>query len=150
MTNEQEIKAKADQAVEMFRPFSNGTSAMFWYGENCETCKKAFFPNNGEYPSDRTMKQYCSIGKECKLKYALDFAFITGEITLDIAKQIGIDKDGGLKESCMMWSDDKDDGFKYPKKPTPKHTPDNQIMLFTEFDELVNNQAILTELKSRV
>ena len=139
------MENKTAEEIEKFTPFSNGTSAMIWYSNNCETCKRAYFPKDGEYPSDRTMRQYCSIGKECKLKYAIDFSFITGEIYLDVAKQIGINEFGSLKESCMMWSDNEDDGFKYPKKPTPNKTPDNQIMLFTVFDEIINNSIVEVE-----
>jgi hypothetical protein len=61
--------------------------------------------------------------------------FITSEIPLDIAKQIGF-KDGNLNESCMMFSDNDDDGYKPPKQPKPDNTPDNQILLFSAFDEL--------------
>lgn len=129
------------EKTEIFRPFSNGTSAMIWYSENCETCKKAYFPKDGEYPPDKTMKQYCSTGRECKLKYALDFAFITGEIPMNVAEQIGIE-DGGLKETCMFWSDNEDDGFKPPKRPKPDRTPDNQLVMPFALDEILQGHKL--------
>lgn len=116
------------------RPFSNGSSAMIWYSENCDLCVKAYHPKDGNYPSDATMKNYCSIGKECRFKYAIDVAFITGEIDEELAQKIGLDKGG----NCLLFSDDKNDGYTPPKKPKPDNTPDNQILLFSEFDELVN------------
>lgn len=129
----------------MFRPFSNGTDAMYWYANNCELCVKAYFPKDGMYPSDKTMKNYCSIGKECKLKYHIDWGFILGEIPDEIAEQIGKDADYGLKQQCMMFSDNEDDGYKPRKKPRPDDTPDNQILLFSEFDDLVNTPVVKLE-----
>jgi len=66
--------------VKYYMP-SNGTEGMMWYSHNCDRCAKAYHPKDGEYPSDKTMKRYCSIGKECKLKYALDWAHVTGTIS---------------------------------------------------------------------
>ena len=126
----------------MFTPFSNGTEAMMWVSNNCDRCTKAFIPKNGEYPSDETMKQYISIGKECKLKYHIDYGFITGKIPLIIAKQIGLDEVYGLKESCMFYSDNEDDGFKYPKKPKPDTTPDNQMVMPFELDNILDGHEI--------
>lgn len=128
----------------MFTPFSNGTGAMIWYDNNCTRCKKAYFPKDGEYPSDKTMKEYCRIGKECKLKFAIDFAFITGEIPMDIAKQIGLGELGGLKETCMFFSDNDDDGFVPPKRPKPEN-PDQLVMPFI-MDEIANNSVPKREL----
>jgi len=132
----------------VFTPFSNGTDAMCWYAENCEKCVKAYFPKDGIYPSDKTMKNYCSIGKECKLKYYIDWGFVSGEIPDKIAEQIGKDKDYGLKQTCLMFSDDEDDGYKPPKRPKKDPTPDNQILLFSDFDELVNRPIIESLIKS--
>ena len=121
---------------ETIRPFSNGTEAMQWYDDNCTRCTKAFFPKiDGNYPSDTTMKKYCSIGKECKLKYAIDWSFITSEILLDIAKQIGIGELGGLKETCMFFSDNDDDRFKYPKGTPVDNSPMNQLVMPLILDE---------------
>lgn len=114
----------------MIRPFSNGSQAMDWYYNNCEQCVKAYFPKkDGEWPSCKTMKAYCSIGKECKLKYQVDIGFITGEIPLETAKKIGYTEEKGFPCSCMMFSDNNDDGFKAPKRPKPDNTPDNQMVL---------------------
>ena len=72
----------------MYIPFGNGTSAMIWYDENCTSCKKAYFPKvNCDYPSDNTMKSYCSTGKECKLKYAIDWGFVSGDIPMNVAQK---------------------------------------------------------------
>lgn len=122
---------------EKFTPFSTGTGAMIWYSNNCDLCKKAYFPKDGEYPSDKTMKEYCRIGKECKLKYHIDFGFITGEIPLEIAEQIGISETGGLKESCMFFSDNDNDGFTPPKRPKPEDP--NQLVMPFIIDDIKNN-----------
>ncbi len=37
-----------------------------------------------------------------------------------------------------MFSDNEDGGYKPPKKPKPDNTPDNQLLLISEFDDLVN------------
>jgi hypothetical protein len=111
-------------------PFSSGTEAADWYSENCERCTKAFFPKeDGNWPSDSTMKKYCSTGKECKLKYYLDLGFITGEIPADIAVQIGY-KNETMPDSCMMYSDNEDDRYQPPKQPRkPKPTGPNQMVM---------------------
>ncbi len=124
-------------------PFSNGTEAMIWYGNNCEVCTKAYFPKDGEYPSDKTMKRYCKIGKECKLKYAIDWSFVSGEIPDDVAAQIGTNK-FGLKETCMMFSDDEDNRYKPPHKPID-NIPDNQLMLFSIADDILEEVKVPTE-----
>lgn len=123
-------------------PFSNGTESMMWYDENCSSCKKAFFPKvDDDYPSEKTMKQYCSIGKECKLKYAIDMSFITAELPINIAEQIGLDEHGLLKWNCLMFSDKDDDGFKYPKRPTPDNTPQNQLVMPILLNEISENDT---------
>lgn len=116
------------------RPFSNGTEAMIWYDENCTRCSKAYFPKDGEYPSDQTMKKYCSIGKECKLKYAIDWAFVTSEIPDEVAAQIGESK-YGLKSQCMMFSDNDDDRYRPPKKPRPRPINPDQKDLFPMYPD---------------
>jgi hypothetical protein len=113
-----------------FRPFSNGTEYMIWDDENCSRCVKAFRPKEGMWPSEKTLKQYVSIGKYCKLQYDLDMATITGTIPMATAQQIGLHEQGyGLKSQCMFFSDNEDDGFKYPKRPRPDNTPDNQLVM---------------------
>lgn len=119
------IKANEKQMA----PFSNGTEAMMWYDANCSRCTKAYFPaKDGDWPKDSTMKQYVSCGKECKLKYHIDWGFVTGEIPQEIAQQIGEDE-YGLKQTCLLFSDNEDDGYKPPKRPRPDNTPPNQLLM---------------------
>lgn len=116
--------------MEMIRPFSNGTEAMCWLDQNCDRCVKAYHPKDGNWPSEKTLKNYVSIGKYCKLQYDIDICHITSEIPLDTAKQIGLDEDGfGLKQQCMFFSDNEDDGFKYPSQPRPDNSPNNQLVM---------------------
>jgi hypothetical protein len=84
--------------------------------QNCDRCVKAFHVKNGNWPSERTLKEYVRIGKYCKLQYHLDIAHITSEIPVEIADQIGYNEWGGLKSQCMFFSDNEDDGFKYPPR----------------------------------
>lgn len=96
-------------------PFSNGSEAMSWYDSNCERCTRAYFPKDGNYPTDQTMKQYCATGKECKMKYDIDFSFITGEIPLETAKNIGMEGET-FPSRCKMFSDDLNDKYKPVKR----------------------------------
>src|ERR1700759_4132073 len=97
---------------QMETPFSNGTSAMIWLDNNCDRCVKAYKPKKeGEWPSFKTMQVYCSIGKECKLKLAIDIGFITSEVPTEIIDQIGRDENGHIVEQCMLYSDNEDDGY---------------------------------------
>lgn len=117
-----------------FTPFSNGTEAMMWYGENCDRCVKAFHIGaNGEWPQESTLKQYVRLGKYCKLQYWIDVGFIEGTIPDDIAAQIGKDTDYGLKQTCMFFSDNDNDGYKPPKRPKPE--PPNQMVMPFILDE---------------
>lgn len=71
-------------------PFSNGTSAMIWYDENCSKCTRAFFPKvDGQWPSEKTIRHYVEIGRECKMKHAIDIGFISGEVPVSIIDLIG-------------------------------------------------------------
>jgi hypothetical protein len=106
--------------TEMMTPFSNGTEAMCWMSENCERCSNAWFPKKGIWPEEKTLRQYVRDGKYCKMQYSLDVAHITGEIPVEHAKLIGTG-DYGLKETCMMFTDDKDDGK--PRKPRKPRDP---------------------------
>ncbi|MBD1398138.1 hypothetical protein H9Q13_13265 [Pontibacter sp. JH31] len=84
------------------------------------------------------MRKYCSLGKECKLKYQLDLAFITGELPVAIADQIGRST-YGLKD-CMKFSDNPNDGYKPPKRPAPDNTPDNQMVLPFAWQEIAQEK----------
>ena len=101
---------------EPFTPFSNGTEAMIWESGNCERCSKAWYPKDGNWPKESTIRNYVQCGKYCKLQYWLHIGYIEGAIPMNVAKQIGIDeKSGGLKD-CMFFSDNDNDGYKPPKK----------------------------------
>lgn len=125
-------------------PFSSGSEAMFWYGENCEKCTKAFFPKKqGDWPSDKTMRQYCSTGKECKLKYAIDVSFITAELPLNIALQVGYKEETEeFPDSCMMFSDNDDDRWQPPKRLRPDKTPQNQMVMPFLFDSITQELVV--------
>ena len=103
-----------------YTPFSNGTEAMVWYDRNCERCVRAYFPKKGEYPQDKTMKEYIRIKKECHLKYSIDIGFVSG--TIPDKDAIAIGKDGeGLKVKCNKFSSNKNDGYKPPQKKVPEN-----------------------------
>jgi hypothetical protein len=118
-------------------PFSNGTEAMSWYYHNCEQCVKAYFPKEpGNWPKDSTIRQYISCGKECKMKYHIDYGFITGEIPVSIAEQIGYTEEKGFPSSCIMFSDKDDDRYRPPKRPSPDDTPPNQMVMPFYLEEI--------------
>lgn len=120
----------------MIVPFSNGTEAMMWLDHNCDRCVKAFHPDMKKgWPSEKTLKEYVRIGKYCKLQYDLDIAHITSEIPIETAIQIGMEE-CGLKEQCMFYSDNENDGFNYPKQPKPDNTPNNQLVMPFILDEI--------------
>ena len=116
----------------MCSPFSSGSEAADWVYNNCDKCVRSYKPiKDGEWPSFKTMQQYCSIGKECKMKLAIDIGFITGEIPVDIAEQIGFRNEhkNSLKQTCLFYSDNDDDGYKPKPRPKPDNTPDNQMVM---------------------
>lgn len=114
----------------MCTPFSNGSEAMDWCARNCDRCTKAFHPKvDGDWPSDKTMRQYISIGKECKFKYHIDLGFIIGEIPLSIAQQMGYTEDKVWFPDCIHYSDNEDDGYKPKPRPKPDPTPPNQMVM---------------------
>lgn len=127
------------------RPFSNGTEAMMWYSHNCEDCKRAFFPgqdaadNPHDYPCDQTMLRYVRLGKECKLKYFIDLAFMSGEIPVPIAEEIGYNaQTSRFPFDCKRFSDD-DEGYHRPPVE-PKGPPPGdirQLHIFPLFNEFL-------------
>jgi hypothetical protein len=131
---------------ESFIPFSSGTDASNWYENNCMTCVKAYIPENGKYPKDKTMKSYCSIGKECRMKYYLDWGFVIGEIPLKQAETIGIENNLLVKR-CREWSDRGNGGNpKGPKRPKP--IPNNQMILpfaLLEIGEKLDKNEIVNQ-----
>jgi len=115
-------------------PFSNGTEAMNWMESNCNRCTKAYFPKEGNWPSEKTLKQYVRIGKYCKLQYHLDMGYLLGHIPSDIAQQIGMDEVGRMKH-CMFFSDDDNDRFRYPPHNPDDDIPGNQLVMPFIFQE---------------
>lgn len=61
------------------RPFSNGSEAMEWHDRNCEKC----LLYDDEAESEETAK--------CKLAFHLDYGFVSSEIPIWVAKEIGCD-----------------------------------------------------------
>lgn len=116
-------------------PFSNGTEFMMWLENNCSNCTKSWFPKDGEWPKESTLKSYVSCGKYCKMQYHIDLSVIDGSMPLHIAQLIGYN--GTFPSQCMMYSDNKDDGFKYPKRPKGDDSPDNQFVMPFLVDEIV-------------
>jgi len=122
----------------METPFSNGTSAMMWMENNCDRCVKAYRPKvEGNWPSFDTMKQYCSIGKECKLKLHIDIGFISSEVPKEIIDQIGRNENGWISDQCMLFSDNEDDGYKPKKRPKPDGSGPNQMIMPFSIEEIL-------------
>lgn len=126
-------------------PFSNGTEAMIWTSHNCDICKRAWFPKNGNWPSEKTMKQYVRSGKYCKLQYDIDLGYALGHIPAETARQIGVNylhyqdncKEHGfcqLLSQCLKFSDDDNDRFRHPKRPRPDAP--NQLTMPFVIEEL--------------
>jgi hypothetical protein len=128
------------------RPFSSGTEAMMWLDHNCDRCVKSFKPKHS-LPDFKTTQNLVNLGRECRLKYHIDMGFITGDIPEDIAKQVGWTLEKGFPESCMMYSDNDDDGW----KPTPRHpdrSPDNQLCFPFILDQFEIKETSLTKESS--
>ena len=69
--------------MKAFIPFSNGTEAMIWLDNNCDSCYKGRFYKRGSEPKDY----------RCRLYYWISLSMITGEMPMRIAKRIGIEDD---------------------------------------------------------
>lgn len=68
--------------MEKVIPFSNGTESMNWFTVNCDRCK----------------------ARNCTAKQALEYSFLSGEITKSMAERIGYIKDWGLENRCKMFT----------------------------------------------
>lgn len=88
-------------------PFSNGSSACSWRSANCERCP--------QYESESTKEEDAG----CRLAFYMDIAFITGEIPLSVAQEIGL-YDNRIVNQCS----------KFGEKPTIQTKIENQIELF--------------------
>ncbi len=67
--------------VKRFIPFSNGTDAMKWIELNCDKCKYY----------------------RCHAKTVLELGFVTGDITLNRARWIGLENNS-LKSRCEKFT----------------------------------------------
>lgn len=116
------------------KPFSNGSEFMYWYDNNCSRCTRAM--HMAEMPDFDVTQKMVNLGRECRLKFALDLAVGggTGEIPDDVAAVIGTGEHG-LKESCMMFSDNEDDRWRPPNNRKPPPEDPMQGMLFSVLDE---------------
>lgn len=131
-------------------PFSNGTEAMMWMDNNCDCCARAYHPrSDGEWPSDKTMRQYCRDGRECPMKYAIDIAHITGEMLLEVAEKVGY-ADDRMPVKCKEWKDRGGNGNPRgpatpPRKSRGKPIPENQMVLGFGFSEIAQNHTPIKE-----
>lgn len=114
--------------------FSSGTEFMMWYANNCDQCKRAWFPKDMEWPSEETTRQYMNCGKYCPIQHYIDLGQLYGYIPEDIAVIAGW-KGNTAPQQCRFFSDDDNDRFKYPSKPKP--VPKNQLSLTFEQPVLV-------------
>jgi hypothetical protein len=92
-----------------FTPFSSGTEAMCWVGENCDRCVKSYLhrhpdeANNFDYSE---AEKAVLAGTECIGKYAIDSGFITSVIPIDVSLWMG-GTENRLPETCIHFSDDE-------------------------------------------
>ena len=100
-------------------PFSNGSEAVDWYCENCDSCTKAFIPKDMEYPDDKTTRSYIRSRKECHMKYFIDYAFVSGKIPMQVWKEMGNDEKT-IYPKCIHFSDNDNDSWQPPKRPVPE------------------------------
>lgn len=107
-------------------PFANGSEATNYMAFHCDKCSRAYRPKEGEeLPGIDETKQLIALGKECRMKAYLDLGFITGEIPLEIANEIGYENE--RLESCKKFTTEE-----LPEQPI--HNP-LQLSLFDGVDE---------------
>src|SRR5690606_26169327 len=96
----------------------NCTGYMNWPANNCDTCVRAFRPKNGKpLPDYNATQTLVNLGRECKIKFAIEYAMGTWT---DIPDEVGAlmsGKPGQWSDQCMMHSEDDNDG---PPKPGPR------------------------------
>lgn len=115
-----------------------------WTAHNCDTCVRAFRPKKGkELPDYNATQRLVNLGRECKIKFAIEYAMGTWT---DMPDEIGAlisGKAGQWSDQCMMHSSDPNDGpSNGPRKPrTPPEDP-MQFMLFSIADEIENTERI--------
>ncbi len=126
--------------VQTIRPFSNGTEAMIWYEENCDRCVKAY----KGMPDYNTTVKLVNLGMECKYKFGMDMAHITGEVELSIAEAIGYVEGKHFPRTCLHFSDDDNDRWKRPPTKRPKGDNDLQMCLPYAINDIVMNEELVT------
>lgn len=101
---------------------------------------KSFKSKSENGPPDfAATKRLVNLGMECKMKFHIDLGFVTGEVPIETAKLVGWTEENGWPSDCMMYSDDRDDGWKPPPRK-PKEPPDNQLC----FPFLINEISLAT------
>jgi hypothetical protein len=73
----------------------------------------------------------------------MDLSFITGEIPLYVAKQMGYTDDKIHFPDCLHFSDNSDDGYKPKPRPKPDDTPPNQMVMPFCIEESLKQQKEL-------
>ncbi len=108
-----------------------------WAAHNCDTCVRAFRPAKGkEMPDYDTTQRLVNLGRECRIKFAIEYAMGTSTDAPDEISALII------AGRCTMHSDNEDDGWKpKPRKPAPEDP--RQIMLFSVVDEVLAENRIL-------
>jgi hypothetical protein len=71
------------------KPFSNSTDASWWQDNNCHKCIK--------YETESTDEDEA----KCKLAFNVDLGFLSGDIPLWVAKEIGCKYDS-LYQTCKL------------------------------------------------
>lgn len=142
--NSQELLEKEGRIV----PFSNGTEHAEWQDANCECCSKCYQPpvRNGypKWPSDKTMRRHVEEGRECAMKYAIDWSWMDGTMPVEPAEKIGWTREGKFPARCLLWSERGNGGNpRGPRKPKP--VPDNQMVLGFEFSEIAQGHKPLVK-----
>lgn len=91
-------------------PFSNGSEAMVWMNNNCDSCKKALMCYNPEaYENMRDGGQSETLeGLNCFGEYAIACGYITGVMPEEISIWMG-GTETRLPEQCRFFSDDDND-----------------------------------------
>lgn len=124
--------------IQTIRPFSNGTEAMMWYEGNCDHCVKAFV-GKGNPPDYDTTQKLVNLGRECKIKFAIDLGNISGEVSIEIAEQMGYTKEKGFPWNCLHFSDSDNDRWK-PSPRRPKGDNDLQLCMPFAINDIVMNE----------
>lgn len=117
---------------------------LHWTAHNCDTCVRAFRPKKGkELPDYNATQRLVNLGRECRIKFAIEYAMGTWT---DMPDEIGAlisGKVGQWSDQCMMHSSDPNDGPNNgPRKPRIPDGDPMQFMLFSIADEIENTERI--------